>query len=185
MCRFFALKHGNVMFHEGGTIGKRVTWSSNDDHLRRWKEGQTGLPLVDANMRELAQTGGAAACRGPAVTVPAEVPGKGARARTQLLGLAACSVQKARLQLPWSLCLLFTRWNPGCSTVASSQAGLQWRGCVCRSAPITTAGVSLHRCHAAMQSPLTRGMAVQGSCPIAAGRTWPASWCWTSTWTGG
>ena len=68
VCRFFALKHGNAMFHEGGTIGKRVTWSSNDDHLRRWKEGQTGLPLVDANMRELAQTGGAAACLEPAVT---------------------------------------------------------------------------------------------------------------------
>ena len=58
VCRFFALKHGNAMFHEGGTIGKRVTWSSNDEHLRRWKEGKTGLPLVDANMRELAQTGG-------------------------------------------------------------------------------------------------------------------------------
>ncbi len=25
--------------------------------MRRWREGKTGLPLVDANMRELAATG--------------------------------------------------------------------------------------------------------------------------------
>ena len=56
-CRFFALKHGNAMFHEGGTVGKRVSWSSSDENLQRWKEGKTGLPLVDANMRELAATG--------------------------------------------------------------------------------------------------------------------------------
>lgn len=55
--RFFALKHGSKMFHEGGIVGKSVTWHGTEQGLQRWKEGKTGLPLVDANMRELAQTG--------------------------------------------------------------------------------------------------------------------------------
>eukprot|EP00667_Euglena_gracilis_P007028 EG_transcript_7094 len=55
--RFFAIKHGNTIFHPSGPARQRRQWSSNADHLRRWKEGRTGLPLVDANMRELAATG--------------------------------------------------------------------------------------------------------------------------------
>ena len=31
--------------------------------FQRWKDGRTGLPLVDANMRELAQTGMPPCCR--------------------------------------------------------------------------------------------------------------------------
>jgi deoxyribodipyrimidine photo-lyase len=58
--RFFALKEGNAIFQAGGTSGERRTWASGQmaaERLRRWKDGQTGLPLVDANMRELKATG--------------------------------------------------------------------------------------------------------------------------------
>ena len=83
--RFFALKHGNRIFHSGGVVGAAPAWRANPDLLRRWvarscmhapalcspalvvdcicqlprrwKEGRTGMPLVDANMRELAATG--------------------------------------------------------------------------------------------------------------------------------
>jgi len=55
--RFFTVKHGNRVFHSGGTVGARSSWSQDPEALKRWKEGRTGWPLVDANMRELAATG--------------------------------------------------------------------------------------------------------------------------------
>jgi deoxyribodipyrimidine photo-lyase len=35
----------------------RFSWSDNNDHLRAWQQGKTGIPMVDAGMRELWQTG--------------------------------------------------------------------------------------------------------------------------------
>ena len=35
----------------------RFPWVDNPKHLRAWQRGQTGIPLVDAGMRELWQTG--------------------------------------------------------------------------------------------------------------------------------
>ena len=35
----------------------QVQWRDDPDAFQRWKDGRTGLPLVDANMREMAQTG--------------------------------------------------------------------------------------------------------------------------------
>jgi deoxyribodipyrimidine photo-lyase len=32
-------------------------WSLDADLIRRWRDGRTGVPLIDANMRELAATG--------------------------------------------------------------------------------------------------------------------------------
>jgi deoxyribodipyrimidine photo-lyase len=34
-----------------------MPWSTDASLIRRWKEGNTGWPLVDANMRELMHTG--------------------------------------------------------------------------------------------------------------------------------
>ncbi len=34
-----------------------LRWHDDDDALQAWREGQTGYPLVDAGMRELARTG--------------------------------------------------------------------------------------------------------------------------------
>lgn len=56
-CRFFTLKHSSSIFFEGGTIGKRVEWNHDEELFQRWRDGMTGMPLVDANMRELKETG--------------------------------------------------------------------------------------------------------------------------------
>ena len=29
-----------------------VQWESNPDHLQAWKDGKTGVPIVDAAMRQ-------------------------------------------------------------------------------------------------------------------------------------
>lgn len=34
-----------------------IRWADNHEHFQAWCEGRTGFPLVDAGMRELAQTG--------------------------------------------------------------------------------------------------------------------------------
>ena len=58
---FFRLqgkKYGNKIFQIGGTLGKPdKNWRTDDRLLRSWIDGKTGIPFIDANMRELAQTG--------------------------------------------------------------------------------------------------------------------------------
>ena len=34
-----------------------LEWNHNDEWLARWQAGETGLPLVDAGMRQLNSTG--------------------------------------------------------------------------------------------------------------------------------
>ena len=55
--KFFALKHGNAIFFPEGTAGMDKKWGHYEKSIEAWKEGRTGYPLVDANMRELAATG--------------------------------------------------------------------------------------------------------------------------------
>lgn len=58
--QWFAEKHGNRIFMIDGTARVQTTWRSDADAmvlLKRWKDGTTGLPFVDANMRELKATG--------------------------------------------------------------------------------------------------------------------------------
>lgn len=38
-------------------IGKRVPWRNSPEDLHAWQQGQTGFPLIDAAMRQLAATG--------------------------------------------------------------------------------------------------------------------------------
>ncbi|CAJ1396826.1 unnamed protein product [Effrenium voratum] len=54
---FMAKKQGRRIFLEGGVIGKRLAWKGGDREFQLWQQGQTGFPLVDANMREMATTG--------------------------------------------------------------------------------------------------------------------------------
>lgn len=57
--RYSAVKYGNSIFHLGGSrrdAGKQA-WRSDADLLEAWKEGKTGYPFVDANMRELKASG--------------------------------------------------------------------------------------------------------------------------------
>ncbi|KAG9283299.1 cryptochrome DASH-like [Astyanax mexicanus] len=55
--RFVALKYGNRIFHLNGLQDKHVPWKTDMDLFNAWKEGRTGVPFVDANMRELFLTG--------------------------------------------------------------------------------------------------------------------------------
>lgn len=56
--RFMGKKHGNKIFLKGGTKGEINTSLKNDyTLLQLWIKGRTGVPFIDANMRELAQTG--------------------------------------------------------------------------------------------------------------------------------
>ena len=61
---WYASKHGDRIFKlDGPTRSYPWKWRSPLEHsehealLRRWKDGRLGVPLVDANMRELAATG--------------------------------------------------------------------------------------------------------------------------------
>ena len=54
---FIAAKHGRKLFQVGGIQGRPLPWEHDERLFSAWKEGRTGYPLVDANMRELATTG--------------------------------------------------------------------------------------------------------------------------------
>ena len=55
--RFTALKYGNRLFYRSGLKNIDIPWQENWSLFEAWSEGQTGYPLVDANMRELKATG--------------------------------------------------------------------------------------------------------------------------------
>lgn len=54
---YLARKHGNRVFRPGGFKDRKHEWVQDQDLFRRWRQGKTGLPFVDAHMRELDQTG--------------------------------------------------------------------------------------------------------------------------------
>lgn len=54
---YMALGQGDRIFLRGGLTGDKTPWNGSPDSLERWKQGRTGDPLVDANMRELKATG--------------------------------------------------------------------------------------------------------------------------------
>ncbi len=55
--RFVCKQHGNTVFQEGGIKGESRPWDVNWDRFDRWAEGETGIPFIDANMRELKNSG--------------------------------------------------------------------------------------------------------------------------------
>jgi deoxyribodipyrimidine photo-lyase len=54
---FLFVRYGRKMFLVGGFANYRWSWKKDMVLFKLWKEGRTGHPLVDANMRELAATG--------------------------------------------------------------------------------------------------------------------------------
>jgi deoxyribodipyrimidine photo-lyase len=54
---WITLKHGCRLFQVEGLRGQSIPWKHDADLFDRWREGTTGFPLIDANMRELAATG--------------------------------------------------------------------------------------------------------------------------------
>ncbi|KAI4379841.1 hypothetical protein MLD38_006085 [Melastoma candidum] len=55
--RFLSMKYGNSIFHLGGPRNVQNKWSQDQKLFECWKEGRTGYPLIDANMKELSATG--------------------------------------------------------------------------------------------------------------------------------
>ncbi|KAM8881871.1 cryptochrome DASH [Synchiropus picturatus] len=55
--KFVAVKYGNRLFQLKGLQDKPLHWKTDMKLFNAWKEGRTGVPFVDANMRELAMTG--------------------------------------------------------------------------------------------------------------------------------
>jgi deoxyribodipyrimidine photo-lyase len=55
--RFIAKKHGKHIFQIGGIKNETEDWSRDLSVFQQWCDGETGVPFIDANMRELNQTG--------------------------------------------------------------------------------------------------------------------------------
>lgn len=50
-------KYGNALFRASGIKGEPIRWSYDEEAFEAWRRGETGIPFVDANMRELLLTG--------------------------------------------------------------------------------------------------------------------------------
>ncbi len=55
--RFIMARYGRKVFRLSGLQGIRIPWKQDWERFELWRQGQTGFPLVDANMQELAATG--------------------------------------------------------------------------------------------------------------------------------
>ncbi|MXR51557.1 DASH family cryptochrome [Halovenus sp. WSH3] len=55
--QFQFVKHGGDFFTADGIRGVDKEWQHDREAFQRWAAGETGLPFVDANMRELNRTG--------------------------------------------------------------------------------------------------------------------------------
>lgn len=135
-------------------------WAADEEGFRRWKEGRTGWPLVDANMRELAATGG---CGERARSRPAAEPKR----------RVPCALAP---RLPLRTGVLVRRR-------ASSQPCVRRRRLHVQPRPPERGllpGPALNPAPSPCPFPLH-----QASCPTAGARTRPPSWPWTCAWTGG
>jgi deoxyribodipyrimidine photo-lyase len=55
--RMICAKHGKRIFAASGLQRIPLTWKQDWPRFEQWQTGQTGYPLIDANMRELAASG--------------------------------------------------------------------------------------------------------------------------------
>jgi deoxyribodipyrimidine photo-lyase len=57
--RFISARHGNNLFQQYGIRGQSPghTWRIDRTLFEKWRTGRTGIPFIDANMRELLHTG--------------------------------------------------------------------------------------------------------------------------------
>ena len=54
---FKGMRIGHSIFLTKGFKNKKLEWENNPDKFQRWCQGSTGIPFVDAHMRQLNQTG--------------------------------------------------------------------------------------------------------------------------------
>ena len=55
--KYVSLKHGNQIFKLEGILQKDYDWSSNQNKINNWINGETASDFVNANMIELKETG--------------------------------------------------------------------------------------------------------------------------------
>jgi deoxyribodipyrimidine photo-lyase len=55
--RYVCAKYGRKVFRKGGIRGLPIEWQQDWKRFDLWREGETGYPLIDANMKEIAATG--------------------------------------------------------------------------------------------------------------------------------
>jgi len=55
--KYVCKKYGDSVFYLSGILNKHLPWSQDMDKFKAWADGRTGVPFVDANMRELKETG--------------------------------------------------------------------------------------------------------------------------------
>jgi len=55
--RFISIKYGKRIFYLTGIRDLVLPWKQDQKLFRKWAHGETGVPFVDANMRELLHTG--------------------------------------------------------------------------------------------------------------------------------
>lgn len=54
---FKAMRLGNRIFASKGFKNKAIQWENDTKLFERWTKGETGIPFIDAHMRQLNQTG--------------------------------------------------------------------------------------------------------------------------------
>ena len=92
----------------------RVQWRNNEEEFRRWCEGNTGYPMVDAGMRELAATG----------------------FMHNRLRMITASFLVKHLLIDWRWGEAWFAWKLLDYELASNNGGWQWAaGCGCDAAP--------------------------------------------------
>ncbi|WKK76340.2 DASH family cryptochrome [Marivirga salinae] len=55
--QFVLKKFGSQLFQKEGIKGNEVEWKWDLELFQKWKNGETGVPFIDANMRELNASG--------------------------------------------------------------------------------------------------------------------------------
>lgn len=56
--RYWCMRYGTVVFSKYGIYNRTYwNWQNNQQIIERWRQGQTGMPLIDALMREMNTTG--------------------------------------------------------------------------------------------------------------------------------
>lgn len=55
--KFQVHRYGRSVFFSGGYRNKEVEWKTDHDLFQRWQTGTTGIPFIDAHMRQLNGTG--------------------------------------------------------------------------------------------------------------------------------
>jgi len=56
--RYWCMRHGNKVFYSYGIYDRTYyDWKDNKETIQRWREGRTGMPLIDALMRDMNATG--------------------------------------------------------------------------------------------------------------------------------